>query len=101
MAQDMSHSAQYWSGPRFLDNQLSPKMQRKGKLGWGLEGSSPRSSNWMRCNDCGRVSQRVWSVMNLTPRTTYYYTVESMRGDGTPLGGRSDTINQFTTRQRY
>jgi len=39
------------------------------------------------------------SVMNLTPRTTYYYTVESVRGDGTPLGGRSNTINQFTTRQ--
>ena len=38
-------------------------------------------------------------VMNLTPRTTYYYTVESVRGDGTPLGGRSNTINQFTTRQ--
>jgi phosphodiesterase/alkaline phosphatase D-like protein len=39
------------------------------------------------------------SVMNLTPRTTYYYTVESVRGDGMPLGGRSNTINQFTTRQ--
>jgi Purple acid Phosphatase, N-terminal domain len=39
------------------------------------------------------------SVMKLTPRTTYYYTVESVRGDGTPLGGRSNTINQFTTRQ--
>ena len=38
------------------------------------------------------------SVMNLTPQTTYYYTVESVRGDGTPLGGRSNTINQFTTR---
>src|SRR4029077_7995532 len=37
-------------------------------------------------------------VTNLTPRTTYYYTVESVRGDGTPLGGRSNTINQFTTR---
>src|SRR5664279_4522763 len=64
-------------------------------------------------NDFGRRAESVnrWnsnlpymihrvSVMNLTPRTTYYYTVESMRGDGTPLGGRSDTINQFTTRQR-
>jgi hypothetical protein len=40
------------------------------------------------------------SVMNLTPRTTYYYTVESVRGDGTPLGGRSNTINQFTTREQ-
>ena len=40
------------------------------------------------------------SVMNLTPGTTYYYQVESVRGDGTPLGGRSNTINQFTTHQR-
>ena len=39
-------------------------------------------------------------VMKLTPGTKYYYTVESVRGDGTPLGGKSDTINQFTTRQR-
>jgi phosphodiesterase/alkaline phosphatase D-like protein len=38
-------------------------------------------------------------VMDLTPGTTYYYTVESVRGDDTPLGGRSNTINQFTTRQ--
>jgi hypothetical protein len=38
-------------------------------------------------------------VMNLMPGTTYYYTVESLRGDGTPLGGRSNTINQFTTLQ--
>jgi hypothetical protein len=37
------------------------------------------------------------SVMNLTPGTTYYYTVESVRGDGTPLGGRSNTVNHFTT----
>jgi hypothetical protein len=64
-------------------------------------------------NDLGRRAESVnrWnsnlpymihrvSVMNLTPRTTYYYTVESVRGDGTPLGGRSDAINQFTTRQR-
>lgn len=36
-------------------------------------------------------------VTNLTPRTTYYYTVESVRGDGKPLGGRSNTVNQFTT----
>jgi len=40
------------------------------------------------------------SVMNLTPGTTYYYTVESVRGDGTPLGGESNSVNQFTTRQR-
>jgi hypothetical protein len=39
------------------------------------------------------------SVMNLTPQTTYYYTVESMRGDGTALGGKSNAVNQFTTRQ--
>lgn len=36
-------------------------------------------------------------LMKLTPRTTYYYTVESVRGDGTPLGGKSDAIKQFTT----
>jgi hypothetical protein len=39
------------------------------------------------------------SVLNLTPQTTYYYKVESVRGDGTPLGGESSTISQFTTRQ--
>jgi hypothetical protein len=37
-------------------------------------------------------------VMNLTPGTTYHYTVESVRGDGTPLGGRSNTTNHFTTK---
>ena len=36
-------------------------------------------------------------VMNLTPGTTYYYRVESVRGDGTPLGGRSNSVSQFTT----
>ena len=36
-------------------------------------------------------------VPNLTPRTTYYYTVESVRGDDTPLGGASNAIKQFTT----
>ena len=35
----------------------------------------------------------------LASGTTYYYTVESVRGDGTPLGGRSNAINQFTTHQ--
>jgi hypothetical protein len=40
------------------------------------------------------------NVMDLTPGTTYYYTVESVRGDGTPLGGRSNTISQFVTRPR-
>jgi hypothetical protein len=39
-------------------------------------------------------------VMDLTPRTTYYYTVESVRGDNTPLGGKSGALNQFTTRPR-
>ena len=39
------------------------------------------------------------SVPNLTPQTTYYYTVESVRSDGTPLGGQSQAINQFITRQ--
>jgi hypothetical protein len=39
------------------------------------------------------------SVMNLTPGTTYYYMVESVRGDGTPLGGKSNAVNKFTTRQ--
>jgi hypothetical protein len=37
-------------------------------------------------------------VTSLTPRTTYYYTVESVRGDNTPAGGASNTIKQFTTR---
>ena len=40
------------------------------------------------------------SVMDLTPQTTYYYAVESVRGDGTPLGGKSTTISRFSTRQR-
>jgi hypothetical protein len=39
-------------------------------------------------------------VTNLTPRTTYYYTVESVRGDNTPLGGKSGIVNQFTTPPR-
>jgi hypothetical protein len=37
-------------------------------------------------------------VTNLSPGTTYYYTVESVRGNDMPLGGKSDTVNQFTTR---
>ena len=36
-------------------------------------------------------------VMKLKPGTKYYYTVESVRGDGTFLGGKSNTINHFTT----
>jgi hypothetical protein len=39
-------------------------------------------------------------VMKLTPRTTYYYRVESVRGDGMPLGGKSNAINQFTTHEQ-
>jgi phosphodiesterase/alkaline phosphatase D-like protein len=39
------------------------------------------------------------NVMNLKPGTTYYYTIESVRGDDTPLGEKSNTVNQFTTRQ--
>jgi phosphodiesterase/alkaline phosphatase D-like protein len=35
-------------------------------------------------------------VMNLKPGTKYYYKVESLRGDGTPLGGKSRTTNHFT-----
>src|SRR5882724_3880081 len=38
-------------------------------------------------------------VLKLTPQTTYYYTVESVRGDGTPLGGTSSTVKHFTTEQ--
>jgi phosphodiesterase/alkaline phosphatase D-like protein len=40
------------------------------------------------------------SVMNLAPGTTYYYRVESVRSDNTPLEGKSNTINRFTTRQK-
>ena len=36
-------------------------------------------------------------VMNLTSGTKYYYTVESVRGDGMPLGGKSNSIDHFTT----
>ncbi len=36
-------------------------------------------------------------VMKLTPGTKYYYTVESVRGDGTPLGGKSNAVRHFTT----
>jgi hypothetical protein len=37
------------------------------------------------------------NVLKLKPGTKYYYRVESVRGDGTPLGGGSKTINHFTT----
>ena len=37
------------------------------------------------------------SVTGPTLRTTYYYTVESVRGDNTPVGGMSNTIKPFTT----
>jgi hypothetical protein len=42
------------------------------------------------------MTQRVF-VPDLKPGTTYYYTVESKRGDGVPLGGKSTTVRQFTT----
>lgn len=42
------------------------------------------------------MTQRVF-MPNLKPGTTYYYTVESKRGDGVPLGGKSTTVRQFTT----
>ncbi len=35
-------------------------------------------------------------VVGLTPRTTYYYTVDSMEADGTSDGVKS-TVNQFNT----
>ena len=38
-------------------------------------------------------------VLKLTPQTTYYFTVESVRGDGTLLGGTSSTVKHFTTEQ--
>jgi hypothetical protein len=37
-------------------------------------------------------------VDGLEPGTTYYYTVDSTRSDGTSDGVKS-TVNQFTTRQ--
>ena len=37
------------------------------------------------------------SLMKLKPGTKYYYKVESVRGDGTPLGGKSNAVKQFTT----
>jgi hypothetical protein len=67
-------------------------------------GSEPKNLN-RRAESPNRWNQSLpymihrVSVMNLTPGATYYYTVESVRGDGTPLGGRSNAINQFTTRQ--
>ena len=35
-------------------------------------------------------------VTGLTPKTTYYYTVDSMGGDGTPDGVKTQVLN-FTT----
>src|SRR6266850_5953791 len=37
------------------------------------------------------------SLMKLKPGTKYYYKVESVRGDGTPLGGKSNAVKHFTT----
>ncbi len=45
---------------RRLTDSLDLKMQRKGKLGWDLEGSSPRSSNGMRYNECVRGNRWAW-----------------------------------------
>jgi hypothetical protein len=65
-------------------------------------GTDPKNLNG-RAESLNRWNQNLPSmihrvyVTNLTPRTTYYYTVESVRGDNTPVGGRSNTINQFTT----
>jgi hypothetical protein len=69
-----------------------------------LYGSDPKNLN-RRAESPNRWNQNLpylihrLSVMNLTPGTTYYYKVESVCGDGTPLGGRSNTINRFTTHQ--
>jgi len=38
------------------------------------------------------------NLMKLKPGTKYYYKVESVRGDGTPLGGKSNAVRQFTTK---
>jgi len=38
------------------------------------------------------------SLMKLKPGTKYYYKIESVRGDGTPLGGKSNAVRQFTTK---
>ena len=38
-------------------------------------------------------------VDGLKPRTTYYYTVDAMQGDGARAGLKS-TVKQFTTRER-
>jgi hypothetical protein len=65
-------------------------------------GTDPKNLN-RRAESVNRWNQNLpymihrVSVMNLAPRTTYYYTVESVRGDGTLLGGKSNTINHFTT----
>src|ERR1700681_3372541 len=68
-------------------------------------GTDPKNLNG-RAESPNRWNQRLHymihrvSVMSLTPRTTYYYTGESVRGDGTPLAGKSNAVNQFTTRPR-
>jgi hypothetical protein len=65
-------------------------------------GTDPRNLN-RKADSLNRWNQNPRSmihrvfVMNLMPGTTYYYTVESVRGDGTPLGGRSSTVNRFAT----
>jgi phosphodiesterase/alkaline phosphatase D-like protein len=59
-----------------------------------LSGKAESLNRWNQ--NLPYMTHRVY-VMNLTPGTTYYYTVESVRGDGTPLGGRSNTTSRFTT----
>jgi hypothetical protein len=67
-------------------------------------GTDPKNLN-RRADSLNRWNQNLpsmihrVSVMNLTPGTTYYYTVESVRGDDTPLGEKNNTINRFTTAQ--
>src|ERR1022692_5132025 len=56
-------------------------MQRKVKLGLGCEGSSPRSANWMRYNDCSIVSH-FFLMIRRPPRSTLFpYTTLFRSGD--------------------
>ena len=49
-----------------------------------------------RSQNLSYMIHRVY-VTDLRPNTTYYYTVESVRGDGAALGEKSSAVNQFTT----
>jgi hypothetical protein len=68
-------------------------------------GTDPKNLN-RKADSPNRWNQNLRSmihrvyVMNLMPGTTYYYTVESVRGDGTPLGGKNNTVKRFTTRRQ-